>query len=172
MILRHWNCILELQIGATVLMGSTFWHSTSWRIDHYQAIQLCIGAPQCTQLVPFCNGLARPPIATFGTERSMCVLGFLDCWRVIYPSQTFTNERAVDMPGSTLQRECCGGSVSVSATPKTKWRSGKGGAVMKTKKAKGKAETETSVLFQVFAFQDLSNFVEVPFSVGKIVWFS
>jgi hypothetical protein len=81
--------------------------------------------------------LQRACQAPFGTERSMCVLGFLDCWRVIYPSQAFTNERSVDMPGSTLQRECCGGSVSVSATPKTKWRSGKGGAVMKNKKGQG-----------------------------------
>lgn len=77
MILRHWNCILELQIGATVLMGSTFWHSTSWRIDHYQAIQLCIGAPQCTQLVPSATGLPGPQLPPLG-RRDQCV--FLASW--------------------------------------------------------------------------------------------
>ena len=80
----------------------------------------------------------------------------------------FLGSWAADMPGSTLQRECCGGSVSVSATPKTKWRSGKGGAVVKYNKGLGKAETDTSVLFFTgFSISRSRKLHQVPFAGSK-----
>lgn len=119
-----------------------------------------------------CQILPGPQLPSLG-RRDQCVflgfLGFLDCWRVICSSQTkalwicqgqLCNTNAVAEAWASAQRPKRNGGLEREVP----W--------WKTKKAKGKAETETSVLFQVLACQDLSNFIEVPFSVGKIVWFS